>query len=420
MNVHTLQEQRAAKVVDMKALGNDLTGDKAGKFDALETEVRDLDKQIGRAKTLADFERAAPAIVSSDNIGDGQYEERARGFSITKAISAAIGDNVDAGFEREMSQEVAKRSGRKFQGIAVPDEVFLERRTLLAGSSAADLIPNVHRADLFIDRLRAKLVVGRLGATVLDGLVGNVDIPRQTGSSTGQWVAEDGSLTETDAAFDDVNLAPKTVGAMTSFSRRTLINAVPAIEQLVRNDLAAVIANAIDDKAIAGDGTSNTPTGILSTSGIGSVALGTNGAVPTWQSILDLIAALETANAEGSAFLTNPKAVKKMRGTQKVSATDSVMLQEAPGSLAGYVLASTNLVPSNLVKGTSGAVASALIFGNFADLIIANYSGTDILVNPYETTAYAKGRVMVRAMKDVDVAVRHAESFAAIKDMLTA
>jgi len=419
MNVHILQEQRATKVAALKALGNDLTGDNATKFDALETEVRDLDKQIGRAKTLAEIERAAPAIVSSDNLGDGKYEERARDFSITKAISAAIGDNVDAGFEREMSQEVAKRSGRKFQGIAVPDEVFLEQRTLLAGSTAADLIPNVHRGDLFIDRLRAKLVVGRLGATVLDGLVGTVDIPRQTGSSTGQWVAEDGSLTETDAAFDDVNLAPKTVGAMTSFSRRTLINAVPAIEQLVRNDLAAVIANAIDDKAISGDGTSNTPTGILSTAGIGSVALGTNGAAPTWQSILDLIAALETANAEGSAFLTNPKAVKKMRGTQKVSATDSVMLQEAPDSLAGYVLASTNLVPSNLVKGTSGAVASALIFGNFADLIVANWSGTDILVNPYETTAYAKGRVIVRAMRDVDVAVRHAESFAAIKDMLT-
>jgi hypothetical protein len=65
---------------------------------------------------------------------------------------------------------------------------------------------------MFIDRLRSALVSEKLGATVIPDLVGTIDIPRQTGSSTAQWVGEDGSLTETDATFDDVNLAPKTVG----------------------------------------------------------------------------------------------------------------------------------------------------------------------------------------------------------------
>lgn len=430
--LHELQEARATAVVNMRALADladtekrDLTADEETKFGTFKTTIADLDKKIGRAQTLADAERSAPAIVHG-RLGDGAYEERARDFSITKAIRALLprdlgGGDVDAGFEREISQEVARRSGRKFEGLAVPDQVFLqERRTLLVGSSAADLVPNPHRADLFIDRLRSQIVMGRLGATVLDGLIGSpIDIPRQTGSSTAQWVAEDGSLTETDAAFDDVNLAPKTVGAMTSYSRRTLLNTSPAIEQIVRNDLAAVIARAIDDKATSGDGTSNTPTGILSTAGIGSVAIGTNGGAPTWQSVLDLIAALETADAEGRAFLTNPKAVKKMRGTVKVASTDSVMIQEGPNELAGYPLASTNLVPSNLTKGTASGVCSALIFGNFSDLIIGYWTGIDILLNPYETTAYAKGRVLVRAMRDVDVQVRHAESFAAIKDMTT-
>ena len=39
-------------------------------------------------------------------------------------------------------------------------------------------------------------------------------------------------------------------------------------------------------------------------------------------------------------------------------------------------------------------------------------SGVDILVNPYESTAYMRGRVLMRVMRDVDVAVRHGESFA--------
>jgi HK97 family phage major capsid protein len=432
MKLHELQEARAAAVAEMRAINDkaetekrDLTTEEDAKFGQLKATIADLDKKIGRAATLAEAERSAPAIVHG-RLGDGAYEERARDFSVVKAIRASLprdvgGGDVDAGFEREISAEVQRRSGRPFQGIAVPDQVFqVERRTLTVGGAAADLVANPHRADLFIDRLRDRLVMGQLGATVLDNLVGSpIDIPRQTGSSTAQWVAEDGSLTETDAAFDDVSLAPKTVGAMTSYSRRTLLNASPSIEQIVRNDLAQIIANAIDGKAIAGDGSSNTPTGILSTSGIGAVAIGTNGGPPTWAAVLALIAELETDNAEGRAFLTNPKVVKKARGTVKVASTDSVMIQEAPNMLAGYPLASTNAVPSDLTKGTAEDVCSALIFGNFSDLLIGYWTGVDILLNPYETTAYAKGRVLVRAMRDVDVQVRRAVSFAAITDLTT-
>ena len=375
----------------------------------LKTEIADLDKKIDRARDLQEAERSAPAIIQG-NGKDGAYEERARDFSITKAIAARLGDDVDAGFEREISQEVAKRSGRKFQGIAVPDEVFQEQRTLLAGSSAADLVPNVHRPDLFIDRLRSSLVLGRLGATVLDNLVGDVEIPKQTGSSTAQWVGEDGSITETDASFDDVKLAPKTVGAMTSFSRRTLINAVPSIEQLVRRDLASVIASAIDYQGLLGDGTGDTPTGVANTAGIATPSLAT----PDWDEVLAVIASIQNEDADlgNMGWAMNPNAVAKLRGTLKVTGDAGAgFLMEAPGNLAGYTAATTTAIPS-----ASGPVTS-VFFGAWSQLLIGYWSGTDVLVNPYEATAYAKGRVKVRAMRDVDVAVRHAESFAVAADM---
>ena len=216
MKLHELLEARAAAVAEMRALAEnaetekrDLSPAEGSKFDELKANVADLDKRIARAQALAEAERSAPAI-SHRGVGDGQYETRARDFSVVRCIRSTLprheGGNVDIGFEREISTEVQRRTGREFEGFAVPDEVFeVERRTLLAGSSAADLIPNVHRADLFINRLRARLIVARLGATYLDGLMGSpIDIPRQTGCSTAQWVAEDGSLTETDAPFDDV------------------------------------------------------------------------------------------------------------------------------------------------------------------------------------------------------------------------
>lgn len=177
MKLHELQEKRAGIVANMRAINElaeretrDYTPDEDQKHKTFKTELAGLDNQIQRARDLQDAERAAPAILHHGR-GDGKFEERARDFSLVKAINAQLGENIDIGFEREISAEVARRSGRKFTGIAVPDEYFLvEKRTLLVGSSASELYPEVHRGDLFIDRLRASIVVGRLGATVLDGL----------------------------------------------------------------------------------------------------------------------------------------------------------------------------------------------------------------------------------------------------------
>jgi HK97 family phage major capsid protein len=250
----------------------------------------------------------------------------------------------------------------------------------------------------------------------LSGLVGDVTIPKLDVSSTTGWVAENAALSASDFEHDPVTLA---VGCLAEFSRNLLLQSSPDVEDLLRSDFAKQLAQAIDQAAIKGGG-SNEPTGILATSGIGSVSLGTpDGGAPTWGGVISLIAEVEIDNAVGGAFLTNPKAVKKMRSTAKVASTDSVMIMESPNMLAGYPLASTNNVPSTLVEGDSGATLSALIFGDFSDLLLGYWSELDILVNPYESTAYTKGNVMVRGMATCDVKLRHPQSFAAIQDMIT-
>ena len=130
MKFHELQELRAKAVKAMRDLADmveaekrDYNADEEKRHAELKTEITGLDTRMQRAKDLDDAERAAPAVIQG-NGKDGKYKERARDFSITKAICAKLGDDVDAGFEREISKEVAKRSGRTFEGIAVPDEVF--------------------------------------------------------------------------------------------------------------------------------------------------------------------------------------------------------------------------------------------------------------------------------------------------------
>lgn len=416
MKLHELKEQRAQIVAKMRGLTDKAESETRDLSDKEDTEFRthkdavaELDRKIERSQFLAEAERSAPAITH--NPADGQFEDRARDFSLVRAINAQLGEDVDAGFEREISQEVKRRSGRKFQGIAVPDQ-FFQKRTLTTGGDAASLYPTQHRADMFIDMLRDQLVTGRLGATILDNLQGDQDIPKQTGSSTAQWVAEDGTITETDADFADVSMAPKTVGAITSYSRRTLINAAPSIEQLVRNDLASVVANAIDLAAMTGDGTGNTPTGVINHPDANELTLAT----PSWAELLDFIATVQGANADiGSmGWAMNPKAVKTFRQTLKVSGDAGAgYLMSEPGTLAGYAAAPTNALPT--ASGTPDTTTA--IFGAWSQLMIGYWSGTDILVNPYESTAYSKGRVLMRVMRDVDVALRHGESFAFASDL---
>jgi hypothetical protein len=62
-------------------------------------------------------------------------------------------------------------------------------------------------------------------------------------------------------------------------------------------------------------------------------------------------------------------------------------------------------------------VCSAILFGNFADLMIGMWGATDLIRDPY--TASSSGGVRIVALQDVDVNVRNVESFATMVDALT-
>lgn len=433
MRIQDLNEQRARKIAEMRTLteapegnGGDLSDEQAKRFDTLKGEVTNLEKRVERQALIDAADRRAADTTTLSGSGNEQFDVECRQFSLRSAIAAQVPDiagSVDTGREREISAELQRRSGRKTQGIAVPMEVF-EQRVITtaapAGGPGGNIIATDHLGAQFIDTLRANLVTGRLGARVLNDLQGDVNVPRLKSSAAAGWFAENAAIGTSDAEIDQVALTPKHVGARTEFSRNMLLQSSPDIEQLIRADFAAILAEAVDRAAINGGG-SNEPDGILQTTGIGDVAIGTNGGPITWSKAIDLIAEVEIDNAMGTAMLTNPKVVKSGRKTLKESGDAGAgYVIDMPDRLAGYPLASTNLVPSDLDKGTSTGVCSALIFGNFGDLILGYWSSFDLLVNPYESTAYSKGNVQVRGIITMDVAVRHPESFAAIKDLTTA
>ena len=423
MNTRSLIERRAALVAEMRGLtsspaGNagDLSAEQSTKFDALKGELEGLEKRIARQQLVDEAERRMQGEKISGT-GDTRLDESLRNFSLRRAICSQVPDlaaQVDCGREKELSAEIARRSGYAFNGMAVPMQIFqLERRTLVGGGGSPDsgginLIPTDLRADQFIDMLRAKMVVRRLGARVLSGLVGNLDVPKQASAAGSAWVDEDTALTAGDPSFQKISFTPNHCGCLSEFSRNMLLQSSPDIEQLLRMDFAKSLANALDVAALNGAGGSE-PTGILNTSGLSTVA----GPV-TWTAILSMIETVEESNTDGTGWTTTPGMKRLLRSTAKVSSTDSVMVMETAGELAGYPLLTTTNAPAGL---GSPPESDALIFGDWSDLLIAIWSELDILVNPFETAAYRRGNVMVRGMMTVDLAPRHIESFCAMTNV---
>ncbi len=391
-------------LADSPADNGDLSAEQEERFQTLKSELESTEKLIQRQQYLDELERQDSA---DDN---PEFNQEKRDYSLLRAIAGAAGMDVDHGREKEISQELAKRQGRAPKGILAPVDIFkMEKRVTTYGVGSGDnIVPTDYRPGEFIDILRAKLVTSRLGARILSGLSGNVDIPKLTASATAGWVAENAALSATDATYSSLSLTPKHAGCMTEFSRNMLMQSSPDIEQLLRMDFAGLLARAIDGVAVEGGG-SDEPTGIIETTGVPTVDVSGGW---TWAKLLDFIATVEGNDAVGTGFLTTPAVVKTFRSTVKETAvytSDSPAteyavsadyLMESPNSLAGYPCLSSTLVPT-----------SQVVFGNWSDLLIGYWSAFDILTNPYETTAYSKGNVMVRGMMTCDVGVRHANSF---------
>lgn len=370
------------------------------------------------AAKLAPFEMEC-SRAAQDKAGDGRDKSREAAVTIpVDVLNRGIALPADAA--RSAAQALIQRAQR---GSADAMHAY---RDLAAGTANAggNAVATELLGSSFIELLRNALVLDRMGITMLRDLSGNLAIPSQTGAATSYWVAENGAPTESQQTFGQVTMTPKTIGAFTDYSRRLLLQSSIDVEAFVRADLAQIIALGILTASINGSGSSNQPLGVLNTSGIGSVAMGTNGGAPTYDMAVDLETAVAIANADvgNLAYLTNTKVRGKLRKTQVFTGTNGQPVwtsgrERGIGELLGYDAFVTNAVPSDLTKGTASGVCSAGVFGNWADLILGMWGGLDVMLDPY--TGSAAGTKRVVALQDLDVALRRVASFAAVKDITT-
>jgi len=333
-------------------------------------------------------------------------------YSIVRALEACIQQSwaKTAPFELECSRAIQDKLGvaadpHKFY---IPYEVLQRPVAVKRGQrdlNVATVGDGGYLSETqnvgFIDMVRNRSVAFSMGARRLSGLTGSVTIPRMSAAGTPYWQrSETDAATESQQTFQQVSLTPKTAVAYTEISRRLLLQSNPGAEGIVTDDLAQIVALAADQAALRGAGSLGEPQGIIGTSGVGSVAAGSL----NYDKILELQTDLADANVMPAAggYVTVPSLARLAMTRQRFSSTDTPLWvgNVWDGQVSGFRAMSSN----QLI-----AASANILFGDWSELVIAEWGVLEVEVNPYAN--FQAGIIGVRCMYSIDVGVRRPYAF---------
>ncbi len=399
------KEAERSRVAEISAIA-----EKFNKKDlAKEAIEKGMDVNEFRAKILSDL--SAKPEIDTKNATIGMTEKEVKDYSLLRALRALSNPwdkkaQDEAKYEFEVSAEAQRKFGLEAKGILVPLDVL--GRSLTVGGDGSNIVPDKLLASQFIDMLRNKSAILNL-ATQLTGLSGNIEIPRQTGATTTYEVGEIDAITDSDVTLDQITMSPKRLGASSGYSKQLLAQSSLDVENLIKNDILTQIALKLDAIAV---------NKILNETGVGLVVCNpgdaNDGAAPTWANFVELESLIAMANADAGRmqYIINAKTQGYCKTTPKISGYPQYIIEN--NQINGYGFRVSNQVPSNLTKGTSDPDLSAILFGNFADLLVGFWGGIDIIVDPYSRKK--EGVVEITADQFYDMAIRHPQSFAITKD----
>ncbi|MGB0443321.1 MAG: phage major capsid protein [Flavobacteriaceae bacterium] len=438
--VKQLKKRQTAIYTRQQELNALTEGEEARAFtDEEQTEWDNLEAEFQRNKSTiekkelmrqraAEFGKANNIKVNREGEA-GEKKQLKKRYSIRQAIIDRADGKKLTGVEAEMQQEARKEfknsnltySGR---GVQVPafmmmdereqKQVLEERAALNVGTGSAGGDSVQTELVGFRESLRPNLVFERMGANVMTGLSGNIDFLKQTGKVSGSWLAETAAGSESNPTFGKDAFTPHRLATYSRYSRQLMYQSTISVEAFVRAELEKAIRENVEYAGIQGSGTDPVPRGLTNTSGIGSVAIGTNGGAPTFAKIIDLETEIKNDNYNGEnlSYLTTPVMKGKLKQTQKFSGTNGAPVWEG-NSMNGYDAFTTTQVPSALTKGTS-TDCHAILFGDFSQMIIGQWGGLDLIVNPYEHDDEAIVKVTINSYWDIFF--RYVEAFSAILD----
>ena len=286
----------------------------------------------------------------------------------------------------------------------------IERRAVSEGTNSAGgyTVP-VPLAMWYIDRLRSESVVMRAGAQTVPMDSQTLAIARLETDPAIGWRAENAALANGDPTFGRVLFTAKSLAGILKISRELLADTVNA-GSMIEQALARAMALEMDRAALYGDGTGNSPIGVINVSGINEASMGINGAqLANYDPLIDAMYEMQLDNAaDATAAIMHPRtmaSLAKLKDAQSNPLTIPAMVARVP-------MLHTTSAPIAEIQGTA-TNASSIIYGDFSQMFIGVRETITIqLLNELYASEGAIG-LAVHARMDMQLA--HKESFSRLK-----
>lgn len=305
-------------------------------------------------------------------------------FSLIKAINDVVNNrniNEDALNVIEMGATEMRKSGLSYSGqIQLPVE---ERGDAVAATVATDGKEIVATDKLnILSPLMGKSILAEAGATFLTGLVGNISIPNYTGSTCG-WKGELEAADNGKGTFGSVELSPKRLTAYIDISKQFLTQDSVGAEEMLRADIVNSLVAKLE-QTIFGDAAGDTtkPAGIFN---------GAEVVAPSYQGVCAAEAAVTDYSGE-KRFVMSPTAKSAFKQATISGTKSDLRLLLEDGEVDGYP-----------VSDSSNVVAGGYAFGDFSELVVAQWGGIDIVVDPYTLATKNAIRLVINAYFDAKV-----------------
>ena len=305
-------------------------------------------------------------------------------FSLIKAINDVVNNrniNEDALNVIEMGATEMRKSGLSYSGqIQLPVE---ERGDAVAATVATDGKEIVATDKLnILSPLMGKSILAEAGATFLTGLVGNISIPNYTGSTCG-WKGELEAADNGKGTFGSVELSPKRLTAYIDISKQFLTQDSVGAEEMLRADIVNSLVAKLE-QTIFGDAAGDTtkPAGIFNSAEV---------VAPSYQGVCEAEAAVTDYSGE-KRFVMSPTAKSAFKQATISGTKSDLRLLLEDGEVDGYP-----------VSDSSNVVAGGYAFGDFSELVVAQWGGIDIVVDPYTLATKNAIRLVINAYFDAKV-----------------
>ena len=310
-----------------------------------------------------------------------------KNFSLIKAINDVVNNrniNEDALSVIEMGATEMRKSGLSYSGqIQLPVEERADTDGAIVATVAEQGKEIVETEKLnILGPLRGKSILSEVGATFLTGLVGNISIPTYSGSTCG-WKGEMASAEDGKGDFDTVELSPKRLTAYIDISKQFLVQDSVGAEELLRADIVNALVAKLE-QTIFGDaaGDANKPEGIF---------YNAEEAEPSWSAVCDAEAEL-TDYLGDKKFAMSPTAKSAFKQTTISGEKSDLRLLMNGNEVDGYPVSTS----SNVVSG-------GWAFGDFKELVVAQWGAIDIVVDPYTLATKNAIRLVINAFFDAKV-----------------